>query len=63
MLSSSSIWMERSAAFEPAASGSKLTTIFSECRLSARTCNEVSAVPQLATTSRTPAACKPMTSM
>ena len=55
--------MERSAAFEPAASGSKLTTMFSECRFSARTWDEVSAVPQDATTSCTPAESSPITSM
>src|SRR5437667_53582 len=53
--SSSNICIERSAAFAPAASGSKLTTMRPEWRFKVRTCVFVSAVPQLATTFRTSA--------
>ena len=63
MPSSSSSLMERSAAFAPAASGSKLTTMLPRVPLQRLDLLRVREVPQLATTARKPAAVTPMASM
>ena len=55
MPSSSRSCKDFSVALAPAASGSKFTTMRPEWRFIVWTCCVVSAVPQLATTSRTPA--------